>query len=73
MADSAWKGLRGNFHRACGRVEVVDIGGFPKLWCPDCQVLADFGTHAVKATDAADARLTEAEWLAKHNSQPAVP
>lgn len=29
------------WHSACPGVQVIDVGGFAKLWCPTCRVYAD--------------------------------
>lgn len=36
------------FHGTCSGIQVVDIGGFPHLWCPTCRVLSNLQAVAPK-------------------------
>jgi len=49
------KGVRsykcGSFHPDCAGVTVVDIGGFPHLWCPRCRVYTNLEAVAEKHDD----------------------
>ena len=65
MDGKIGNGARVDFHSMC-QVDLVDVGGIPHLWCRDCHVYADLGTHVVeKAGTASEGKLTNAVLAAK--------
>ena len=41
LAKSASYALHApDWHATCLQVQIVDVGGFPCVWCPDCRCFA---------------------------------